>query len=144
LTLLCIGPLTNVALALIIEPRLFTAIRRIIMTGGTSGLPFPEWNVRSDVLAAQQVLSAGIPITLLGWNVTTRCRLRRKDVEALRREGSVHTQLLSQLLVTWQRHRPWWHSQWPYLHDPLTVVALCAPELLRFEEMPARVLIQGP
>lgn len=144
LTLLCIGPLTNVALALTIEPHLFMAIRSIVMMGGTSGMPFPEWNVRNDMLAAQQVLASGIPITLLGWNVTTRCQLRQRDIEALHREASPQTHLLCQLLALWQRHRPWWHPKLPYLHDPLTVIALCAPELLRFEEMTARVLVQGP
>src|SRR5207248_2914551 len=69
LILLCIGPLTNIATALRMEPRLFMAIRRVILMGGTSGYPFPEWNIRSDTQAARIVLGAGIPITLLGWNV---------------------------------------------------------------------------
>jgi inosine-uridine nucleoside N-ribohydrolase len=144
LILLCIGPLTNVATALRLEPHLFLAIRRIILMGGTSTFPFPEWNMRSDVRAAQIVLGAGIPVTMIGWNVTTRCQLQEKDVERLRCNGSPQTQLLSQLLAVWQRHRPWWHPKWPYLHDPLTVVALCGPQLLRFEEMTARVLVDGP
>jgi purine nucleosidase len=72
LTLLCLGPLTNVATALTIEPRLFMAIRNIVIMGGSSGFPVPEWNVRSDALAAKIVLASGVPITLLGWNVTTR------------------------------------------------------------------------
>jgi purine nucleosidase len=57
LTLVCIGPLTNVALALLIEPRIVQAIRGIVMMGGSSGIPLPEWNVRSDVKAASMVLS---------------------------------------------------------------------------------------
>ena len=144
LTLLCLGPLTNIATALSIEPCLFMAIRRIVMTGGTSGIPFPEWNIRSDAKAAQIVLGSGIPVTMLGWNVTTRCQLRESDIEQLRRDSSPQTQLLSQLLAIWQRHHPRWHPALPYLHDPLTVVALCAPELLRFEEMMVRVPIHGP
>src|SRR5437764_3138770 len=76
LTLMCIGPMTNIATALKLEPRLFMAIRRIMMMGGTSGFPFPDWNVRSDARAAQIVLGAGIPVTMIGWNVTTRCQLR--------------------------------------------------------------------
>ncbi|HVB73164.1 MAG TPA: nucleoside hydrolase [Ktedonobacteraceae bacterium] len=144
LTLLCIGPLTNVATALLNEPRLFMAIRSIIMMGGTSGIPWPEWNTRSDARAAQIVLAAGIPITLLGWNITTRCQLLPGDLERLSYNNSPQTRLLSQLMQVWQRHRPRWHSPYPYLHDPLTVAALCAPGLLRFEEMTARTLAQGP
>lgn len=144
LTLLCLGPLTNIATALAIEPYLFMAIRRIIMMGGTSSYPLPEWNVRSDTRAAQIVLGAGIPMTMLGWNITARCQLRESDIERLRCGGSVQTQLLSTLLEVWQRHRGRWHARLPYLHDPLTVVALCAPELLQLEEMTVRIFGHGP
>ena len=143
LTLLCLGPLTNVANALTIEPRLFMAIRNIVIMGGSSGFPVPEWNVRSDALAAKIVLASGVPITLLGWNVTKRCQLRASDIEKLHYENSPQTRLLSQLIAVWQRHRPRWHPKLPYLHDPLAIVALCAPELFHFEEMTARVLTGG-
>jgi purine nucleosidase len=144
LTLLCIGPQTNIATALRLEPQLFMAIGNIIMMGGTSGFPWPDWNVRSDARAAQIVLAAGRPVTMLGWNVTTRCQMREEDIELLRQNATPQAHLLSQLIGVWQRHRPRWHSELPYLHDPLTVVALCAPELFRFEEMTARVLLHGP
>ena len=144
LTLLCLGPLTNVATAIQLEPRPFMTIRNIIMMGGTSSLPFPEWNVRNDARAAQIVLASGIPITMIGWNVTTRCQMREGDVEQLRRAGSPQTQLLSKLLAVWQRHRPRWHPALPYLHEPLTIVALCCPEFMHFEQMTARVLTHGP
>lgn len=144
LTLLCIGPLTNVATALLKEARLFMAIRNIVMMGGSSSIPFPEWNVRSDARAAQIVLSAGIPITLLGWNITTRCQMRAEDVERLRAKDTSQTRLLSDLIAIWQQHRPRWHPPFPFLHDPLTIVALCAPELFRFEEITARTLTHGP
>jgi purine nucleosidase len=144
LTLLCFGPLSNVAIALKNEPRLFMAIRSIVMMGGTSGLPLPEWNVRSDARAAQIVLAAGIPVTLLGMNITMRCQLQPGDIERLRAQASPHIQFLYRLLSVWQRHRPRWHSPYPYLHDPLTIAALCAPHLFRFEEMTARVPVDGP
>ncbi len=144
LILLCLGPLTNVAKALKHEPHLFMAIRNIIMMGGTSGWPLPEWNIRSDARAAQIVLGAGIPVTMLGWNVTGRCQLQATHIEQLRTNRSPQVKLLNQLLAIWQRHRPRWHPTLPYLHDPLVVAALCAPELLKFEEMTARVLSRGP
>ena len=144
LTLICIGPLTNVATALRMEPRLFMAIRRVVMMGGTSGLPFPEWNVRSAAAAARMVLASGIPITLLGMNITMRCQLQPGDIVRLRDCDTPQARLLSKLLAVWQRHRPRWQSPYPYLHDPLTIAALCVPQFLRFEEMTARVLLDGP
>ena len=144
LTLLCIGPLTNIATALQVEPHLFMAIRSIVMMGGTSGIPWPEWNVRSDARAAQIVLAAGIPITLLGWNITTRCRLKAEDIQRLRDKNTPQTRLLSDLITIWQQHRPRWQPAYPFLHDPLTIAAVCAPQLLRFQEMTARTLVHGP
>jgi inosine-uridine nucleoside N-ribohydrolase len=143
LTLLCLGPLTNVATALMIEPRLFMAIRRVVLMGGTSGFPVPEWNVRSDAQAVKIVLASGIPISLLGWNVTRRCRFRESDIEKLHYENAPQTQLLRQLIAIWQRHRPRWHPKLPYLHDPLAIIALCVPELIHFEVMTARVFTRG-
>jgi purine nucleosidase len=143
ITLFCLGPLTNIATALMLEPRLFLAINNIIIIGGTSGFPWPEWNMRSDAQAAKIVLASGIPITLLGWNITTRCQLRESDIEKLHYQNSPQTRLLSQLLAVWQRHRPRWHSKLPFLHDPLAMVAFCAPELFHFEVMTVRVFTRG-
>ena len=112
------------------------------MMGGSSGWPLPEWNVRSDATAAQIVLGAGIPVTMMGLNVTMRCRLREQDIERL--NCSAQTRLLSHLLAIWQRHRPRWHPRLPYLHDPLAVAALCCPQLFQFEEITARVMSRGP
>lgn len=144
LTLVCIGPLTNVALALLIEPRITSAIRSIVMMGGSSGLPLPEWNVRSDVQAAHMVLSSGIPITLLGLNVTTRCQLRKQDIEQLRKSTTAQAQLLHELIRIWQKHRPRWHPRLPFLHDPLTIAALCTPEQFIWQDMPVQVIQRGP
>nr|MDQ2886284.1 hypothetical protein [Chloroflexota bacterium] len=52
--------------------------------------------------------------------------------------------LLSRLIAVWQRHRPRGQSPLPYLHDPLTLAALCRPELFTFEEMPVRAITRGP
>ncbi len=144
LTLVCIGPLTNVALALLIEPHIASAIRNIVMMGGSSGIPLPEWNVRSDVKAAHMVLSSGIPITLIGLNVTTRCQLRKQDIEQLREGTTAQTQLLYQLITIWQQHRPRWQPRRPFLHDPLTIAALCVPELLSWQDIPVQVIQHGP
>jgi purine nucleosidase len=143
-TLVCIGPLTNVATALMTEPGLFMALQRIIIMGGTSSIPLPDWNIRSDARAAQIVLGSGVPITMVGLDVTMRCQLRTFDIKQLREHEGALAQLLSRLLAVWQRHRPRGQSPLPYLHDPLTLAALCQPELFTFEEMPVRVITRGP
>ncbi len=143
ITLFCLGPLTNIATALLIQPRLFLAIKNIVMIGGTTGFPISERNMRSDAQAAKIVLSSGIPITLLGWNITMQCQLRESDIEKIHYQITPQTRLLSQLLAIWQRHRPRWHPRLPFLHDPLAIVAFCAPELFHFEVMTMRVFTRG-
>ncbi len=143
LTVICIGPLTNIATALMNRPEISVAIRNIVMMGGSSGIPLPDWNVRSDVRAAQIVLSSGIPITMMGLNITLRCPMRGLDVARLSRSTTAHGKLLSELLGIWRQHRSRWHPPYPYLHDPLTVEALCSPQNFRFYTMKVKVLDQG-
>lgn len=144
LAILCFGPLTNIAVAFSKEPRLAASVQHIFLMGGASQLFLPDWNVRSDARAAQMVFDAGVPITMVGWNVTWLCHLHTKDVEMLFRATNRRLHLLSRLIAIWRQHRPWWRSSQPYLHDPLVVAALCAPQFFRFEHIHARVLMQGP
>lgn len=144
LTILCLGPLTNLAEAIKLEPRLFMAVKRLIIMGGSSSLPLPDWNIRSDATAARIVLGAGIPVTLLGMNITLRCQLSKEDLKLLEAAVSPQVRLLHQLLAIWQRHRPRSAPSRPYLHDPLTLAALCQPDLFTFEDITARVITHGP
>lgn len=144
LTLICIGPLTNIATALINNPDSSMAIRSIVVMGGSSGIPLPDWNVRSDIKAAQIVLGSGIPITMMGLNITLRSPMRALDIANLSRSTTVHGAVLSELLAIWQQHRHRWHPPYPYLHDPLTVAALCSPHHFHFRTMKVKVLDKGP
>lgn len=70
--LLTLGPLTNVALALLLEPTIKAGIRRLVMMGGTccgrgNTTPAAEYNIVADPEAAAVVVSAGIPTTMVSW-----------------------------------------------------------------------------
>ncbi|MGF7237224.1 MAG: nucleoside hydrolase [Frankia sp.] len=97
LVVLAIGPLTNIALALMKDPGLATKIAHIYMIGGAYGLneyafrratgdnPVSEWNIYVDPEAAQLVLASGLRITALGLEVVTHpaLELREEDVRRL-------------------------------------------------------------
>ncbi len=105
LTLLCIGPLTNLAVALEREPGLPRLLRRLVIMGGAfrvpgNTTPVSEWNIHCDPEAAQAVMhawtraieaDAGVPrILALGLDVTEQAMIRPADVVALaRRAGSL-------------------------------------------------------
>ena len=144
LTLLCLGPLTNVALALQKEPQLGSLLRQVFFMGGASRIFWPDWNVRSDALAARLLLEARLRVTMVGLNVTFTSHLRSSEVALFHRAQDSRLQLLARLITAWQENQPWWRSRLPSLHDPLVVAALCAPQFFRFTSLPVRVLTQGP
>jgi inosine-uridine nucleoside N-ribohydrolase len=80
---------------------------------------------------------------MMGLNITLRCSMRAADVFRLSHSTTAHAQLLSDLLEIWQQHRKRWHPPYPYLHDPLTVTALCSPRHFRFRQMKVKVLDEG-
>jgi inosine-uridine nucleoside N-ribohydrolase len=121
LTLVPVGPLTNIALALRMEPRIRGKIERIVLMGGAFGLLRPEYNIRRDYLAASIVFGSGVPITAVGLDVTLRCKLEGADLERLRAAGNEASRFLVRLIELWQDGQP---DQYPTLHDPLAMAAV--------------------
>ncbi|NQU07746.1 MAG: nucleoside hydrolase [Candidatus Abyssubacteria bacterium] len=92
LTIVTLGPLTNIALALTIDRRLTRRVKEIIAMGGAYAAPgnvtpAAEFNFFCDPEAAQEVIASGIPITLVGLDVTLQARLsRRALIEATKKK----------------------------------------------------------
>ncbi len=88
ITLVVIGPMTNIALALALRPDLAPAIRQIVFMGGSAGegnvTPAAEFNIWADAEAARMVFRSGVPLTMFGLNATHQTLLRREDVAAVR------------------------------------------------------------
>ena len=127
MTVVPVGPLTNIALALRTEPRIKAKIERIVLMGGAFAMLRSEYNIQRDRAAAAIVFSSGVPITAVGLDVTTRCRLQEKDLERLRAAGNPATQFLVRLIDLWRNNR---RSQYPTLHDPLAVAVAFQPRLV--------------
>ena len=80
LTIITLGPLTNLALALRRAPNVFSRVKRIVIMGGAARMPgnvtpTAEFNIYCDPLAAKEVFSSGLPITMVGLDVTNRALL---------------------------------------------------------------------
>lgn len=131
LVLLPIGAMTNIALALALEPRLADRVRVVAMAGAwdRSGA---EWNVQCDPEAVAAVLASGVRIDFVGLDVTTRVVLPASDLAALTAAPGKAEAMLTRFLRAWQRGwgRP--DDFCPVLHDPLALAALLRPELVRF------------
>ena len=138
-TLITIGPLTNIAGAIIKEPGLKDKTR-IYMMGGMYSQAFPEWNIYCDPEAGRVVFDSGIPITMVGLDVTLKCKLGKKSLDKIFDFNSERTNFLSELIRIWQEGD---ESRFPILHDPLAVAALINPSLVRRENMHIKVETRG-
>jgi purine nucleosidase len=141
LTLVPVGPLTNIALALKTEPRIKAKIERIVIMGGAFDMLTPEYNIRRDRVAAQIVFRSGVPITAVGLDVTTKCKLQAADIDRLRAAGNPASAFLVRLIELWQNGRA---DQYPTLHDPLAVAVSFLPTLVETRLGSVEVEISSP
>ena len=144
--LIAIGPLTNVALAILKEPRLARALGGLVIMGGVIGgshalhLPWTEHNFRSDPEAAQIVLASGAPMAIVPLDVTTQVRMRTVGVARLAAADTpFHIAVADQV----RRYPRYKEQGWTYLHDPLAVASVLRPELMRWESLHAVVETGG-
>ena len=84
LEILAIGPLTNLAKAVICCPDFKSHVKRLYLMGGAYWLDYSEHDIETDVLAAKIVFESGMPITAIGLDVTLRVWLTEREVEQLR------------------------------------------------------------
>ncbi len=128
MTLIAVGPLTNIALALKLDPSIKEKIERIVMMGGAYTSTKQEYNINRDRVAAQIVFDSGVPITAVGLNVTLQCKMRQQDLNRLRAAGDPRTMFLLRLISLWKRET---QQEFPILHDPLAVAVAAQPDLIK-------------
>jgi purine nucleosidase len=135
ITLIALGPLTNVAAALRRDRSRFRQLRRLVVMGGAfrvagNATPVAEFNVFTDPEAAQAVCDSGVPQTWVPLDVTHRCVLRRDRLEAL--PDRPRTRFAQQITGLMMEHHALGYDELAcFLHDPLAIGAVLWPELLR-------------
>lgn len=129
LTILAIGPLTNVGLAIAKAPHILSKIN-IVMMGGQINKAHPEWNIVCDPEAARIVFESGVPIRMAGLDVTNRCQFTREEVDEIKNTGNPRTDMLGEMMELFIKN----FGYLPILHDPLALAALLWEDLLTFED----------
>lgn len=160
LTLVTLGPLTNLALAVLREPELPLRVHRLVMMAGAyrspgNTAPTTEWNAAVDPEALQVVLDAwsaipSVPRPLaLGLDVTERAKLVPQHLDRLRAAaGPGHNGDLVRFIEDALRFYMEFHSRYDgfygaFIHDALAVAAALDPTLVNSEALPVRVELAG-
>lgn len=148
-TILATGPFTNLALALLLEPELPRLVRHVIMMGGAvtepgNVTPTAEANIYHDPEAAELVLSAGWPVTMVTLDATMTTWLKPSDLDrieaATTRVGTFVRTSLEQYL---RFHREHYGRNSCPLHDPSAAVVLAHPTVATSMNTPVRVELCG-
>jgi len=148
ITLIAIGPLTNLALAVKKNPEGMGKLKDIVIMGGavrTGGniTPYAEFNVFSDPLAAKIVLESGLPITLVPLDVTHRISLTPRWMEE--RVNPINNSF-SRFAVEATGYDSTTHQfrnkELIHLHDPLAVGVVIDPDLVKKEKLSLYVKTQ--
>jgi purine nucleosidase len=153
ITIIATGPLTNLALALHMDPPLASRLAGIVIMGGAitvpgNASPVAEANFLTDPEAARIVLSSGAPITLVPLDVTERVRIDRTGLDNLRQRahqrGSIVGRFAADVLAFYLRAYEQHGQAGAALHDPLAVALLARPDLGTATPLHVQIAVADP
>lgn len=141
LVIVCTGPLTNIAQAISKDPEAMRSIKRIFWMGGSFSTfgnisPVAEFNAFCDPEAAQEVLSFGVPMTVVGLDACMQCPL---SLNELKNEVDKHSSKIGDFAkAITGMYMDFYHRQENflgcYLHDPLAVAIAMWPDIITKSE----------
>jgi purine nucleosidase len=134
-TLCPLGPLTNIALALVRAPDIAPRIAEIVLMGGGcfeggNITPAAEFNIFVDPHAAEVVFKSGVPITMMPLDVTHQVLTTPTRIAAMRAIGNRSGEVVAQMLEFFERFDvAKYQSDGGPLHDPCVIAYLLRPEM---------------
>ncbi|KAG9456882.1 hypothetical protein H6P81_001390 [Aristolochia fimbriata] len=148
-TVVALGPLTNIALAIELDPEFPKKIQQIVILGGAFAVngnvnPAAEANIFGDPDAADMVFTSGADVLAIGLNVTHQVVLSAADREKLSQSKGKLAQYMCKILdIYYSYHLDAYGTDGVYLHDPTCLVAALDPSLLTYVEGVVRVQTAG-
>ena len=149
ITVCALGPLTNIAMALVKAPEITGRIGELVVMGGAcfklgNVTPTAEFNIHVDPHAAAAVFESGITITMLPLDVTHQLLTTGPRLDALRALGNRCSQAVAALLASFERNRrAKFGTRATALHDPSVIAYLLSPTLFQGREVNVAVETQS-
>jgi inosine-uridine nucleoside N-ribohydrolase len=147
ITLAPVGPLTNIALALNLEPRLAENTAGVVLMGGAATVngnvtPAAEANIIHDPHAADVVFTAGWPVTMVGLDVTMQTTMTNDYLASLK--NSRFGQFIFDITRFYTDfHTRYFQLDGAHTHDPSAIAYLINPALFSVKSGPVRVITEG-
>lgn len=142
-TLVPIGPLTNIAMLLLLYPRIQTKIDRIVLMGGSlSGgnvNSVAEFNIWADPHAAKIVFDSGLDIVMIGLDVTLHALIGSDELSLVKR----HNKTTDMFNATFLNYLDGDMAQGVVMHDACAIAYLTNPEIFRTERRAVSVITEG-
>lgn len=149
ITVVALGPLTNIALAIQSDPDFVKNIGQIVVLGGAFSVngnvnPAAEANIFGDPDAADIVFTSGADVLAVGINVTHQVVLTDIDRDELAKSNGKFAKYLDKILgVYYGYHHDAYNTKGVYLHDPTALLAAVDPSLITYTEGVVRVQTNG-
>ncbi|MDC7228265.1 MAG: nucleoside hydrolase [Spirochaetales bacterium] len=148
ITLVPTGPLTNIGLALIKAPEIKKNIEQIVLMGGavydSNMTPGSEFNIFVDPEAAREVFLCGLPVTMVGLDVTNKSLMSFEQAEEMIGWGGRISSVVGPLMKFFgQSNLDYFGINGAPIHDALTVATLVNPDVVEFENWFVDIETQG-
>lgn len=150
ITLVPVGPLTNIALALLLAPEIAKKVKEVVIMGGSAYMrgnatPVAEANVHNDPEAAKLVFTAGWPLTMVGLDATYRCQMTRQYLEELYQAENTATNFIRKVVPFYQNfhHQAYGMNGDIHTHDPSAIAYIIDPTLFKTHQMPVFIETDG-
>ncbi|KAF2955247.1 nucleoside hydrolase [Marinitoga sp. 38H-ov] len=148
ITLVAVGPLTNIAKFALNYPDLIPLVKELVIMGGGikfgNTTPRAEFNIYADPEAAQIVFNAGFNLTVFPLDVTHQAKIYMDEIKEMQKFESEIVSKMGVLLEFFhQTYYDIFKIEGAPLHDPCTIAYLIKPEIFEFEEYYAQVETKG-